>query len=419
MADNEKKPIILCVDDEPNNLTLLEAHLAPRGYEIVAVDNGADALKALSGQDIDLVILDVMMPKLSGFDVLRRIRQDEKTRFTPVVLVTALKAAEDRVRGVEAGCDDFISKPFNKDELLTRIKSLLRISEYRTHLEERVRERTAELSQANDALQKAYDDIKRTQLQLVMSEKLASIGLLSAGIAHEINNPLACIISNLGSLEEYLKKLEAFIGEVQEAALSHTIDATLETLQKKYKTADIMADIPKIIPEMREEADRIKTIVQDFKMYARDDGDKVGPVDIPECIEKALNLAKSEIKYKAEVIKEIGELPRVTGNYQQMLQVFINLLVNGAQAIEKYGKITVKACRQDETVMIEIRDTGCGIPEENIARIFEPLFTTKEVGKGTGLGLWIVRGIVQQHNGEIQVQSKVGEGTSFIIKLPG
>lgn len=270
-------------------------------------------------------------------------------------------------------------------------------------------------------LENAYSELKATQAQILQREKMASIGQLAAGVAHEINNPMGFITSNLGTLDKYIHKFTDYI-DAQTQALasfeSEEVTARLKDIRKKLKLDYVLEDIGKLIEESQEGADRVKKIVQNLKTFSRVDQAEYKPADINECIESTLNIVWNELKYKTTVEKEYGELPLIKCYPQQLNQVFMNLLVNGAQAIEKQGTIRIKTWTGDGSVNILISDTGSGIPEDKLSKIFDPFFTTKPVGQGTGLGLSIAYDIIKKHKGEISVESEVGKGTIFNIKIP-
>ncbi len=282
------------------------------------------------------------------------------------------------------------------------------------NLEMRVEERTRELGNA-------YSDLKATQSQMLQREKMASIGQLAAGVAHEINNPTGFILSNLGTLSKYTDKMIEYINAQTEAIASLKVeDISNELRQKrqKLKLDYVLQDIKELVRESVDGADRIKKIVQNLKSFSRVDEAEYKPADINECIESTLNIVWNELKYNSTVEKEYGSIPLTKCYPHQLNQVFMNLLVNAAHAIEKQGLITIKTWNGDGSINISISDTGCGIPEDKMGRIFEPFFTTKEVGKGTGLGLSISYDILKKHNGQIIAESKVGKGTTFTVKIP-
>jgi PAS domain S-box-containing protein len=272
--------------------------------------------------------------------------------------------------------------------------------------------------------------LRGMERELMQSQKMASIGQLAAGVAHEINNPTGFVSSNLKTLGDYQQGLKELIVEYQvlKAALKESgmaqgealacLIEKIEALEAEMDLAYILEDVQSLIAESREGTERIKRIVEDLKHFAHPGQDKVQETDINAGLSSTLNIVNNELKYKATVIREFGELPIISANPQQLNQVFANILVNAAQAIENQGEIRVRTRHADGWVEILISDTGCGIPSENLAKIFEPFFTTKEVGKGTGLGMNIAYNIVKKHKGDILVDSKAGEGTTFTIRLP-
>jgi PAS domain S-box-containing protein len=282
------------------------------------------------------------------------------------------------------------------------------------------------LTEKNRELEKAYGELKSVQSQVFQQEKMASIGQLAAGVAHEINNPMGFIISNLGTLRKYSDKLMAYISAQAEAVrdLSSPSQRPQEVVQRieeskrSLKIDNVMGDLPSLIAESLDGAERVRKIVQDFKGFSHVDQAEHQFVDINECLESTINIVRNELKYKATLQKELGDLPKTWCNPGQLNQVFVNILVNAAHAMETQGTITVKTGQQDGVISIEIQDTGRGIPKENVNKIFEPFFTTKEVGKGTGLGLSIAYDIIKKHKGDIAVKSEVGKGTTFTITLP-
>ena len=283
-----------------------------------------------------------------------------------------------------------------------------------------------ELAASNDQLQlqqqelaQAHDTLKQSQAQILQQEKMASVGQLAAGVAHEINNPMGFISSNLSSLAKYLERLAAFIRTIEEKLPQDPPDEELAALRKKLKIDYILEDAAHLVEESLDGADRVKKIVQGLKNFSRIDQAERLAADINECLDSTINIIWNELKYKCEVKKEYGELPKTVCNPQQLNQMFMNLLVNAAQAIETRGEIRIKTWADQDWIYTRISDTGSGIPQDKIKRIFEPFYTSKEVGKGTGLGLSIVYDIVvKNHQGDIQVESEEGKGTSFTVKIP-
>ncbi len=278
------------------------------------------------------------------------------------------------------------------------------------------------LKQRNEELQEAFDKIKEVQGQLVQSEKLSSIGQLAAGVAHEINNPIGYINSNLTSLKNYVEDLLALaaIYEQAEPALADTGQLRqIEAFKHKIDLEFLKTDVLDLLDESHEGASRVKKIVQDLKDFSHAGGDDDWQwADLHAGLESTLNIVNNEIKYKASVVKEFGDIPQAWCLPHQLNQVFMNLLVNAAHAIENEGTITVRTGVEIDHIWVEVSDTGKGIAPEHVNKIFDPFFTTKPVGKGTGLGLSVSYNIIKKHNGEIQLDSRVGEGTTFRIVLP-
>ncbi|MGV1099513.1 ATP-binding protein [Thiovibrio sp. JS02] len=278
------------------------------------------------------------------------------------------------------------------------------------------------LEAKNQELSEAYDKLKASQSHLLHQEKMASIGQLAAGVAHEINNPVGFVKSNLGTLAKYVGRLEAFLG-AQAAVLDRAGNLPgaeeLRRERERLKIDHVLADAVELIKESLDGVDRVQGIVRNLKSFSRIDQAEVVKADVNRCLEETLNIVWNELKYKTSVHKELGNLPLLQCYPQQLNQVFMNLLVNAGQSIEGHGDIFIKTWEEGNRVMVEIRDTGCGIPRENLGRLFEPFFTTKEVGKGTGLGLSIAYDIVtKKHGGTISVKSTVGVGSTFTVELP-
>lgn len=283
-----------------------------------------------------------------------------------------------------------------------------------------------ELAASNEQLHRqqqelalAHDTLKQSQAHILQQEKMASVGQLAAGVAHEINNPMGFISSNLSSLAKYLERLTEFTRTLEEKLRQAPPDEELAALRKKLKIDYIMEDAVHLVEESLDGASRVKKIVQGLKNFSRIDQAERLAADLNDCLDTTINIVWNELKYKCEVKKEYGELPPTVCNPQQLNQMFMNLLVNAAQAIETKGEIRIKTWADQDFISIRISDTGCGIPPDKIKRIFEPFYTSKEVGKGTGLGLSIVYDIVvKNHQGDIQVESEVGKGTAFTVKIP-
>ena len=276
---------------------------------------------------------------------------------------------------------------------------------------------------------KALSERENAQSRLVQSDKMASIGQLAAGVAHEINNPIGFVNSNLNTLKGYHSDISILIREYREL-ISHlkekkdnsqSVIDLIEKIASIEEDIDIdylMKDLTSLVEESAEGTERVKIIVNDLKNFAHPGTGQQDNIDINRGIESTLNVVGNELKYKVTVNKELGEIPLITGYPQQLNQVFMNLFVNAAHAITDKGEINIKTFCDDGCIVIKISDTGSGIPKKNLPRLFDPFFTTKEVGKGTGLGLNVAFNIIEKHNGTISVSSKTGKGATFTIKLP-
>ncbi len=475
-----EKATVIIVDDQLTELTVLKKLLSPH-YRVLAYKSGEMFLTAIAdGLRPDLILLDVIMPKLDGYQTINALRQDSANADIPVIFISALDNLSDEEKGFALGAVDYITKPFNPAIVLSRIRVQIELKRARDdvrqaneELEKKIYDRTRqlfivnqdltllnqqqalmnkELQRANDELQKeivqreqtelqlkeknaeiakAYSELKKAQSQIVQQEKMALIGLLVAGVAHEVNNPMAFVISNLELMKDYFAKLTEFIYQ-QERALEEMLQigekdekydqmqavaAGVHKTKQKMKIEYLIEDGKGLIEETAEGAGRVKNIVQDFKAFSRSDhGESL--LDINEGLKKTLNLIKNEIKYKADVELDIGEVPLILGNSGQLNQVFLNLLLNAAQAIEEHGIIRVETRTGEDGIYVVVADTGKGIPVEFADKLFEPFFTTKEPGKGTGLGLSVSYDIVKKHGGELTFESEPGKGAAFKIFLP-
>ena len=274
----------------------------------------------------------------------------------------------------------------------------------------------AELTALNEQLSMA-------QAQLLQSEKLASIGQFAAGVAHEINNPISFVFSNFGTLQTYVASLLRVLARY-EAAEPFIADADvargIADLREQVDLAFLQEDVLALMAESRDGIERVRKIVQDLKDFSRVDAHQQWQwADLHQGIDSTLNIVNNEVKYKADIVKEYGAIPEVECLPSQINQVIMNIVVNGAQAIEgRRGRITIRTGASGGNVWIEIADNGCGIPQAIQSRIFDPFFTTKPIGTGTGLGLSLSYGIIQKHRGRIDMQSEEGVGTTFRIELP-
>ncbi|MGB3651004.1 MAG: response regulator [Rivularia sp. (in: cyanobacteria)] len=432
-----EQPIILIVDDNPTNLKVLSGAIADSGWEILVATDGESAIEQAAYAKPDLILLDVMMPGINGFETCDRLKLNPVTCEIPIIFMTALTDTVDKVKGLSLGAVDYITKPFHTEEVLARVNVHLKmrglnqeLASQKNDLEKRVEERTQELKTA-------LHELQESQLQLVQGEKMSALGELVAGVAHEINNPVGFVAGNLTLIEENTSDIINHLRLYQnyypnpELAISNNA--------QKIELDILIEDIPQIISSMQIGIERIGNISTSLRTFSRSDSLSKVACDIHEGIDSTLMILKHRLKAnnkrpEIKVLKNYGELPLVKCYSGQLNQVFMNIISNSIDALDDYSSkfsyqektknpnsilITTEFDSDNDKVIISLRDNGPGIPSDVLQRIFEQFFTTKNVGKGTGLGLSISKQIVEEkHHGKLICNSVPGEGTEFLIELP-
>ena len=416
-----QKNSILVVDDTHTNLKILFDLLSNQGYRVAIAKNGEAALEKLESYLPELILLDVMMPGIDGFETCKRLKDNPNTQDIPVIFMTALSDSGNKVKGLNAGAVDYITKPINHEEVLARIEIHLQLKNLKT-LEGMVNERTTELTET-------LENLKRAQVQLVQKEKMSSLGKLVAGVAHEINNPVNFIHGNLKHIQQYslgllqlVELYQKYYPQPEQEIQDYTEELELEFLQE---------DLSKIISSMTIGSNRIRQIVLSLRNFSRLDEAEFKPVNLHEGIESTLLILQHRLKASSknpaiEVIRKYSELPMVECYSSKLNQVFMNILANAIDALEesidsgnKEPTIVISTSELlNKWVEIRIADNGNGISEETSSKIFDPFFTTKPIGSGTGLGLSISHQIItDKHGGKLECYSTLGEGTEFVIQI--
>ena len=410
---------LLLVDDSPTYLALLASELEKEGYRIKTAASGAETLECVAAETFDGIVLDLVLPDMSGMDVCKRVLESRGTLDDSVVILalTATKAKERMTSVLAAGADDVVEKSRDIAVIKARLRALLRrkmiyaenrrISEefrakeleiLRTRAEKEAAEARAALA---GQLEKANRELKEAQAQLVQSAKMASLGQLVAGVAHEINNPLAFVMNHQATVN---RALESLAGPIE----LHLSEIALGKWRKARQR----------LGEMQEGLERIKDLVLKLRTFSRLDEGELKYVRIDESIESVLTLLRHRLKDRIAVKRNYGDVNVIPCYPGPLNQVLMNIVSNAIDAIEGKGEIAITTGKSDSMFFISVADTGKGMPEAVRERIFEPFYTTKPVGEGTGLGLSISYGIVKRHRGMLEVRSEEGRGTEMIVRIP-
>ncbi|MGQ0762140.1 MAG: sensor histidine kinase [Acidobacteriota bacterium] len=404
---------LLIVDDEEKVRSLFAQCLSER-YSCETAANAQEALEWLQRAPFALVITDMQMPGIGGVELLRKV--NELYRDTAVIIVSGVDRTQRVIDAVRMGAYDYLLKPCDLDVLELCVERAL---ERRTLLRN-ARKYKEDLETRNLELARRKADLERVQAQLVQSEKMASLGQLAAGVAHELNNPAGFILSNMSALPEYVQRLKKVLSTYDAASLSAADIEVVAAAKRDVDYDRILSDLNSIATDSFSGAARIEGIVQNLRLFSRLDEAEIKEVDVHEGIESTIRLLSRYYTSPSIALHRVyADLPRINCYAGQLNQVWMNLLVNAAQAIGAgAGEVSIKTSTQEQTVAVSVSDTGCGIPPEHINRIFDPFFTTKPVGEGTGLGLSISHGIIVRHGGSLSVESAAGRGTTFNVVLP-
>jgi len=442
---------ILAVDDSVTYLHELAERLREEGYEVALARSGEEALELLAVQPVDCILLDLVMPGLSGHETCRRIKADPAWRDIPLVMLTAMEEREAMIDGITAGADDYVTKSADFGVLKARVGAKLRrkqIEDENRVIRERLLRKEMEAAEARAARElaetrgaliadlerqhaalerataqehEAHEALKQAQTQLVQSEKLAALGQMVAGVAHEINNPLSFVVNNVAVLQRdvgAVRELLHLYRHAEETAgpdLQHRIRAAAERIDPDHT----LGSLDRLLVRSREGLRRIEQIVKDLRGFARLDEGERNDADLNAGVASTVNIVRGQAaKRNVQITLELGRLPPVSCQAAKINQVVLNLIANAIDACSDGGSVTVRTSCEPGGVAIDVIDTGKGIDPEIRGRIFDPFFTTKPIGEGTGLGLSISYGIVQEHGGRIDVESTPGRGARFTMRLP-
>ncbi|MEO1375893.1 MAG: response regulator [Cyanobacteria bacterium J06635_10] len=425
---------ILVVDDTPDNLRLLSAMLTTQGYEVRKALTGQMALKACESLQPNLILLDINMPEMNGYEVCQQLKADKKTSEIPVIFISALDDVLDKVKAFDVGGADYISKPFHAAEVISRIENQINL-----------RSLQIKLHQKNVLLQKTLEELKAAQVQKIQNEKMFALGHLVAGIAHEVNNPVSFIYGNLEYVSEYVRDLINLIQTYQQEYPHPT--KKIQKIQEEIDLDFLMNDLESLMGAMYRGADRIRSIVLALQNFSRHDETSYKQVNIHHGIDSTLIMLQHRLEKNSyrnatiKIVKQYSSLPLIYCYPSELNQVFMHVLNNAIDSLNEQAKNKLEDLTFTPTISIatssieydtlcvnsraasfariSIADNGTGIPDEVRKNIFDPFFTTKPVGKGSGLGLSICyQIIVQKHSGKILCDSTSSEGTEFILEIP-
>lgn len=412
---------ILIIDDKLENIRFLSDFLSAQYYQVRKAISGQAAINAVRTLIPDLILLDINMPGMGGYDVCEQLKSDPKTSSIPIIFLSAGNDLTDKVRAFQVGGVDYITKPFQLEEVLIRVQTQLKIRELQQSLEHK-----------NDELNQALTSLKTAQVALVQKEKMATLRKVVAGVAHEINNPLSFIACNVEPIQEYKNHLFSLVSLYRQKCVDE--DPAIAHLLQEVDLDFLSADMDKIIGSMKTGTERINAVVLALRIFSRLDESEIKQIDIHDCIDATLTLLHHRLNARdrsesIKIHKEYAALPPITCYAGQLNQVIFNLLCNAIDAVEVklaqnqcYYQPQISVCTymtSDRQLSLSIKDNGIGILKEKQARLFEPFFTTKIAGQGIGLGLATSRSIIEElHHGSLTFHSTVDVGTEFTIQIP-
>jgi len=413
IPEDGQKERILLVDDSRVVRKLFSNYLSPK-FECIEAGSYTEAVAELKTGDFAVVITDIIMPGLSGIELLRKVVEDFP--YTAVIIVSGVERSQRALDAIRLGAFDYLIKPcdievleLTVDRALERRTLILNARRYKLDLETR-----------NIELVRRKEQLERLQAQIVQNVKMASLGQLAAGVAHELNNPVGFVNANMEILDQYVRELVRLLKFYDEMEITPSAASDAGLIKEQIGYPELLAEITSIIRDCRDGSERIHDIVQNLRTFSRLDEAEFEVADIHEGIDSTVRLlSKYFTSDKIVLVREYGDLPRIGAFSGQLNQVWMNLLVNAAQAIgASHGEVRIVTSADDDNIFVEVRDTGCGIAIQHLNRIFDPFYTTKPVGEGTGLGLSISFGIAERHGGSISVSTRLNEGTTFKVRLP-
>ena len=411
-----EKPKILIVDDEEMIRKIIIDILLPFNFDLIQACDGVEAIEKVEEFPPDVVLLDIAMPRMDGFEVLKRLKENEETKVIPVVMITASNELQMRVRAIELGVDDFLGKPMDMMELKARVKSLIKVKAYNDHMRNYQKKLETEVAERTEEVRLALEKANMYQQQLIQADKMITLGTLVSGIVHEINNPNNFIMLNTPILQEAWRDIIPILEKYYNDNGDFNMGGLKYTEMREY--------IAKFFSGITDGAKRIKYIVSDLKDFARQGAsDMEQLIEVNAVVNSAIALVSNQIKgVTMNFLIEYGnDLHTFKGNHQRLEQVIINLILNACQALNdnKQGIFVSTSYMNDSNInLIKIKDEGEGIPADILPRIVEPFFTTKHDSGGTGLGLPVSLGIIKDHGGELEFSSVEGEGTTALVSLP-